>query len=202
MNNILDITVDISSVSSTGELEFGYPLILASKATSAVEYTKCTSLKEVVKAIVGTSAETGAEENAKKTDTYKVAELIFAQENAPSEIAIYHSTKVATDAIADIADKDWRQLVCILGEGDETTVAAISDAIEALDYKMFFVTIDKATVITDKVKENKRTVAFYHDGVDATGKATDPYAVAAWVGETAGRTVGSFTYKNLILKVP
>lgn len=175
----LDITVDISSVKSTGTLGFGMPLILVSKATKAVEYTKCASVKEVATAIGDT---------AMTTDTCKIAQLIFGQENAPREIAICHSTSEAVSAIAEIEAKDWRQLIAVLGDGE--SIEAVSTAVEALDGKMYFVTVSDVAELAD-IKDNKRTVAFYH---------TTPNAVAALVGESAGRTVGSFTYKNLILK--
>ena len=199
---ILDITVDISVAVPTGSLGFGVPLILVSKATEEVPYTKCKNVNEVAAAIKDTG---------KTSDTCKIAQLIFSQTNAPKEVAIYHSKSGAVSAISEVEEKDWRQLIVAFGESDTDDAEKVSKAVEALDTrKMYFVTVSDTTDL-GKLKGNDRTIAFYYDltktvttgeegSAQTTTVAAHPYAVAALVGETAGRKAGSFTYKNLILK--
>lgn len=183
----LDITVEISVAEVAGNVGFGIPLVLVSKGENAVPYTECTSLVEV-KALYG-----------EDTDPYKIAKLIWKQTNAPTRIAFYSSTSDATTAIAEVVSKDWRQLIVVIGEGDTATPATIAEYIKTTN-KMYFVTAKTAEELT-AVKGNDRVVAFYYNlKKDDEDEYVEPYAVSALVGEVAGRTVGSYTYKNLILK--
>lgn len=199
-NRFLDITVDMSIVASTGSLGFGYPLILASKQAKDIPYTKCSDLNEVIDVLKADTAYGAA--GYASSDIYKAAQLMFMQEHKPSEIAICASKKPVmpvgedTGILASLVEKDWRQLVCFIGDGDTTTEEQISDFIETQDYKMYFVSNSDIDTIGD-FAGNKRTVAFFY--ADNKGEE-NPYAVAALVGEAAGQEVGSFTYKNLILK--
>ncbi len=176
----LDIRVEISTAAVAGKVGFGVPLVLVSKAKEEKPYTECATLAEV-ETLCG-----------KDTDAYKIAQLMWVQTNAPTKIAFYASTKTATEAIAEVVNKEWRQLIVVFGEGDTDDEAAVATYIETTEDKMYFVTVTDTTALAD-VKGNDRTVAFYYN-------ATQPYAVAALVGETAGRTAGSYTYKNLIIK--
>ena len=185
----LDVTVDISAVSSAGYLGFGIPLILASKQKTAVGYVKCSSANEVATAISDTN---------KTSDTYKVASIIFSQKNAPREIAICHSTTDIVSAISAVKEKEWRQLIAIIGEGDTKTIADVATAIEDIPDKMYFVTVSSTSELSS-VTDKHRTVAFYYDLKGSDENLVEPYAVAAFVGAVAGRTAGSFTYKNIIL---
>lgn len=188
--SILDVTVDISSAATASYLGFGIPLILVSKATKAVGYIECASANEVATAVGDTD---------KTSDAYKIAALIFAQEHAPRTVAVYQSTAAAVTAIGEVEEKNWRQLIVVLGEGDTDTTATISTAVEAMDNKVYFVTVTETSELT-AIKEKDRTVGFFYDLEDEEGALVQPYAVAALVGESAGRAAGSFTYKNLILK--
>lgn len=190
MSNILDVVVNISTAGTAGYLGFGIPLILVSKATKAVPYTECGSANEVATAVGDTD---------KTSDSYKIAKLIFMQDHAPQTVAVYHSTETADKAIESVEEKGWRQLIAVIGEGDTTTIKAIADVVEALDNKLYFVTGSEISGL-GALNGLDRTVAFYHNLKDEDGDLKYPYAVAALVGETAGRPAGSFTYKNLILK--
>lgn len=182
----LDVTVKISEATVAGQLSFGIPLVLTSKGTTAIPYTECTKLEDVATLCTNDS------------EAYKVAKLIWAQKNPPKKIAFYTSTNDAAAAIAEVINKDWRQLIVVIGSGDTTKIADISEYIETTDDKMYFVTVSSTTELAT-VKGNERTVAFYYDLKDGE-TLVEPYAVAAIVGETAGREVGSYTYKNLIIK--
>lgn len=181
----LDVIVKISQTAVAGKIGFGIPLVLVSKGTSAIPYTECTKLEDVA-TLCG-----------KDSDAYSVARLIWLQSNSPDKIAFYTSESDAETAIAEVISKDWRQLIVVFGDGDTKTIADISNYIETTD-KMYFVTVSSSTELAT-VKGNDRTVAFYYDLKD-NDTLVEPYAVAALVGETAGRKAGSYTYKNLILK--
>ena len=187
----LDVIVRISQTAIAGKVGFGMPLILTTKLTaaSAVPYTVCESLEDV-KTACGASSEAA-----------KAAALIFAQTNKPSKIAVYGSTAAGTAAIAEVISKEWRQLILIKGDGDTTTDAAIATYIEGTN-KLYFITVAATTGLAN-LSTFSRTIAFFYNlttTVEETEVPVQPYAVAALVGETAGRTVGSFTYKNLIIK--
>lgn len=202
-NKFLDVTVKIDIVATTGSLGFGYPLILATKQTVDIPYTKCADINEVADIL---KADTAYGTNYAESGIYKAAQLMFMQKNAPVEIAICASKKPAlavgdaTGILDDIVEKDWRQLLCIIGEGDTTTELQIATYIETQEYKMYFVTVDDLDVAKDIADMGyDRTVMYYYDLME-NGVAVQPYAVAALLGEAAGQEVGSFTYKNLILK--
>ena len=183
----LDVIVSISQTAIAGKVGFGMPLILTTKATAqtAVPYTICSSLDEVETACGSGSG------------AAKAAALIFAQANKPSKIAVYSTTAVGTAAIAEVVSKDWRQLILVKGEGDETTDVAVATYIEATN-KLFFTTVADVAALAN-LKDFTRTVAFFYNLVE-NETPVQPYAAAALVGETAGRAVGSFTYKNLIIR--
>ena len=126
------------------------------------------------------------------TNMYKAANAVFSQENRPSKIAIYASDKTLTEAITAVVAKDFRQVVVVNGTTDDYISAA--DYVETTK-KYLFISMDKTAFATFKTslsgKKYKRTVIF----VNGTA-----YANAALVGETAGRTIGSYTYKFRTLK--
>lgn len=181
-----DVSVKIDLTKPIGKLGFGVPLILLEKATKAVAYTEVSSVAEVVAAGFAVT-----------TDVYKAAQLIYAQENAPKQIAVCAVTGDAVTALADntLVNKGWRQLIVISEGDDASAVPDIITAVETLDGKLYFagLDVDDDTAIT--TSGIRRTVLFY---CNATEDA--PVPVAALVGDAAGREAGSFTYKNLILK--
>lgn len=180
-----DVKVNIDLSKPIGTLGFGMPLILVENATDAVEYAEYTNLAGVAEAGIAASSK-----------AYKAAQLIFAQAHAPKKIAVCVVTETATAALNSVllTSKGWRQLIVINEGAEATTVTAISDAVEKLDGKMYFASlnIDDSTTITTAGRD--KTVLFYCNATDAA-----PVPAAALVGEAAGRAAGSFTYKNLIL---
>lgn len=178
-----DVKVTIDLVKATGRVGMGIPLILAQNAEADIEFVEVTSLDEVI-----------AAGYANTTDTYKAANLIFMQDDAPAKIALCATTGTADAWVVDEgnAAEDWRQLIVVGGIADH---AAIMTAVEALRGKMYFASlpVDDKTLI--KVDGIERTVLFYCTDEDYAG-----VEVAALVGATAGYDAGSFTYKNIILK--
>lgn len=181
-----DVKVNIDLTKPIGSAGFGVPLILMENASEAVAYTVVHGVDGVVTA----GFEVGSV-------VYKTAQLIYSQKNAPKEIAICAVTGGADVALADelLTSKDWRQLIVVNDGGDAVTaVSKVATAVEALDGKLYFASLDTDDTTEITVTGLRRTVLFY---CDATEDA--PVPVAALVGETTGRTAGSFTYKNLPL---
>lgn len=180
-----DVKVHIDLTKPIGTVGFGVPLILLENAESAVEYTVVSDIDEVEEAGISTDS-----------IAYKAAQLLFAQANAPKQMAVCAVTDPATTALANasLIDKGWRQLIVVNDGETASGVSAISTLVEAMDGKLYFAGLDTDdnTVIT--VSGLRRTILFYCDATEEV-----PVPVAALVGETAGRAAGSFTYKNLVL---
>ena len=172
----LDVKVKIDLNKPIGSLSFGFPLILT--IGEAKTYTECSSLEAVKTA--------GFEET---TATYKAAQLMFRQNDVPAKVAVCGLAE-ATE-LDTILNKEWRQLVLVGTDESQTNAKALATAIEATSNKMLFVTVaDETAAGTVKTSGSDRTVIMV---------SSDPLAAAALAGESAGLTVGSFTYKNLIL---
>lgn len=180
-----DVKVNIDLTKPIGKVGFGVPLILEENAETAVDYIEVSSIAEVVEA--GFVAE---------SNVYKAALLMFSQNNAPKSIALCAVNTAADVAMADavLTSKSWRQLVVVNEGGTATDVSKVITAVEALDGKMYFVGLDVDDSTSITVSGLRRTVLFYCDATEAV-----PVPVAALVGEIAGRSAGSFTYKNIIL---
>lgn len=178
-----DVKVVIEVAKASPRAGFGYPLIFAGTHSKAVAYTEVSSLAEVVTA--GFTAE---------SDVYKAASLLYMQANAPSKIAVCASTDATVTALPNVLNEGWRQLIVIGGEGD-SDVEAISDYIEASGkHAIYFANVIKGDAAIAAVEGNERTVLVAYDSNDVACPE------AALVGATAGLDVGSFTYKNIILK--
>lgn len=177
-----DVKVVISLSKASPRAGFGFPLIFAGKQPQAVPYTVVGSLAEVVTA--GFAAE---------TEVYQAAQLLFMQNEAPSKIAVCAATSDTVTALPSVLGEDWRQLIVVSGD-DDSDATAISDYIESCGKKAsYFCSVDSSAFLSE-FKGNKRTTVVVYAGTDV---ATPEAAI---VGATAGREVGSFTYKNIILK--
>ena len=182
----LDVKVKISMVTPIGKAGFGIPLILEENATTAKSYTECSNLNDVTTAGF-----------AETTKVYKAANAIFMQDNAPEKIAVCAASGTAETWLSDVDNtkKDWRQLVVVNESETPTSVSGIMAKVEGLDNKLYFADLDSDDSTSLTVSGINRTVLFY---VDATDDYPSP--AAALVGATAGHTVGSITYKNIIIK--
>lgn len=182
-----DVKVVIELLKAAPRAGFGYPLIFAGKQTKAVPYAEVGSLEEV------TSAGFGAE-----TAVYEAAQLLFMQNNCPSKIAVCASTETTVAALPSILAKGWRQLIVVSTDtSGESTVDEIAEYIESCGkHTVYFACVNTAndTGVIEAVASYDRTHLI---GVK---DETTTYPEAAVVGATAGLDVGSFTYKNIILK--
>ena len=178
----LDVVVKITLTKGIGKIGFGIPLILVSNASTAKAYTEYSDIDALAKDYPST------------TDVYKIASLIWQQEDAPSTIAVCSSDSKATEALAEIYHEGWRHLITVLGESQDSTIAEVSAYMEAKDDKLYFTSFTSATELGTALGTARpnRTIAMVH--------ATAEFPEAALVGATAGLDAGSFTYKNMILK--
>ena len=175
---VKDIIVNLTTATAAGSIGLGNPLVITGKAETAVAYTECNSLADVLAA--GFAAE---------TEVYKACAMIFAQKNKPNKIAVCAATEKVGEWLAANPDKDYRQVVPVLG-AEDSTVAELVTAVSALENKMLFATVKTKDEMP--ATQSERVVMVVYNGATA-------YPNAAVVGASAGLAAGSFTYKNLIL---
>lgn len=201
----IDVKVTINQAKPVLSSGFGFPLIFEGKATTAIPYTECSGIDEIIKCIGGITADDDEStvesktETAKTTNLYKAAALMLSQSNAPKTIAICATTAAATTGLASILYHGWRQLVVVsLGTTGEDTMKTISEYIETTEDKMYFTSVTAVSKLAGEgaIAKRDRTVIMCHDDIN-----TDiEFPEAALVGASAGKPAGSITYKNLILK--
>ncbi len=185
----LDVKIIINTVKPIGNVGFGCPLILEENAQAAKEYKEYSSLSALVDA--GFDA---------KSKIYKVAELMFMQNNAPKKIAVCSVTTPAKEwlLVETNVSKGWRQLVVLNASTEATTdIAGIMTTIEAQKTypKIYFANLDLDDETALTVKDIARTVLCYY-----TPTTDIPCPVAALVGNIAGLEVGSYTLNNMTVK--
>ena len=166
----LDVKVTINLKKPLGNTGTEFPLIVSTGET-AIEFTICRTLAEV------------KDKFATTTNTYKAAELVFMQTNAPDKIGVVQFTLAQGETLKEkleaIAEKGWRQFMIVDGD---TKAVSMKD-------KLCFASVANESELKN-FEDLERIVGFVH---------TNPLAAAALIGETAGRPAGSFTYKTLIL---
>ena len=175
-----DVTVKITQKQVSGSAGFGVPLIVQGMGTAAKDYTEYDSLDAVMEAGF-----------AQDSAVYKQCAKLFIQNNRPAKVAVCVGTGKVTETLNLIKDKDFRQVIPILGEGDDA-LKDLAAYIEATEDKMLFAKASDATGLAAIGKMDRTVVIVYagnEEGVEG-----------AVVGATAGLTVGSFTYKNIIIK--
>ncbi len=175
-----DVTVKITQKQVSGSAGFGVPLIVQGMATVAKGYAEYDSLGAVMDAGF-----------AQESAVYVQCAKLFIQNNRPAKVAICAGTGKVTETLNLIKDKDYRQVIPILGENDDA-LKDLAAYVEATDDKMLFIRVKDAASLAALGKMD-RTVAIVYNGEEEG-------AESAVVGATAGLTVGSFTYKNIIIK--
>lgn len=175
-----DVIVKITQKQVAGSAGFGIPLIVQSKGTDEKAYGEYSSLDEVMEA--------SFEQDG---PVYKQCSKLFMQNDRPASIAICVGTGTAVETLNQLKDKDFRQVIPILGEED-STLRELAEYIETTEDKMLFIKVADTSELAN-IGQLDRTVAIVYAG-------EDPGVEGALVGATAGLTVGSFTYKNMIIK--
>lgn len=183
-----DVKVKITLTKPIGRLGFGMPLLLETNAAKNIAYTLCSGVDDVEKAGFG-----------KDTNTYKTANLIFMQENAPGSIAVEATTLDGADWLGfeNNINRSWRQIMFTQNDlNTDEEAATLVPIIETIDGKIGFFSVPLgATLEGVTIKDLKRSFVFFCDAPSDGG-----LPVGALVGATAAFDPGSFTYKNLILK--
>lgn len=175
---VKDIVVNITTATVAGSVGLGIPLVVAGKAEASLEYTECAELAEVIEAGFGT-----------ETDVYKYCEALLGQEKRPASIAVVATTGKVADWLTANANKDFRQIIPVLG-AEDSTIAELATVVNTLENKMLFIQV--ATTDELPTLQSDKIVAIVYGGESECVNA-------AVVGATAGLAVGSFTYKNIKL---
>lgn len=180
-----DVIVKITQRQVAGSAGFGVPLVIQGKGTTAKEYAEYGSLDAVMEAGF-----------AQENPVYKQCAKLFIQNSRPSKVAVCVGTGKVTETLNRIKDKDFRQIIPIRGSGEgdgaDDTLAELAAYIEATEDKMLFVRVADVSELA-AIGKMDRTMAIVYAGADEGVEG-------ALIGATAGLTVGSFTYKNVILK--
>lgn len=176
----LDVNVTIKLSEAAGRVGFGVPLILISKASTAIAYKEYSDLDELPDAGFGEA-----------TTAYKLFKLMKMQANKPKMIAVAQVTEKAADALPALKGK-VRQIITVLGESEDSTMDEVASYVETTDSMIYFPIVSTAADLTPFAGFD-RTFAGVH-----TASTQD--LAAAVVGATAGLEAGSFTYKNIIVK--
>lgn len=175
-----DVIVKITQKQVAGSAGFGVPLIVQGRGTTAKEYAEYSSLDEIMEA--------NFEQDG---PIYKQCSKLFMQNDRPASIAVCIGTGTVMETLSELRDKDFRQVIPILGEED-SSLKELAEYIETTEDKMLFIKVADTAALSD-IGQLDRTFAIVYAG-------EDPGVEGAVVGATAGLIVGSFTYKNIILK--
>lgn len=195
----LDFKVTISEKAKPVAEELYHPLIFSGNEAAEIPYTECTTLEEV-----------GALFD-EDTNVHQAAALVWSQ-NAlandlpPGKIAVYGGTGTAVDSLPNVWQQPWRHLIVAgLGEESESTVHAIAalveergdaESAEGLDKKIFFARVSDLSEVSgdgNSIVEYERTFCLYYPS------ETPVCPEAAVAGKTAGKPLGSISYKNKIV---
>nr|DAZ06432.1 MAG TPA: tail sheath protein [Caudoviricetes sp.] len=176
-----DVVVKITQKQVAGTAGFGVPLIIQGMGTAAKEYAEYGSLDEVMEAGF-----------TQDHPIYGQCLKLFMQNDRPAKVAICVGTGKVTETLNLIKEKDFRQVIPIFGDEGDDTLKDLATYIETTEDKMLII---KAADVSELSAIGKldRTMAVVYAG-------SDEGVEGALVGATAGLTVGSFTYKNVIIK--
>lgn len=175
---ITDVQVIISATEAAGQAGSWFPLICVTGKEHDTFYSECPNLEEVA-AIATTESE-----------AYKVAELLFMQNNRPDKIAYMEckGTDIANE-LAPYMSKSWRQLI-VVGEYDDS----VATFIETTEKQYFTHFASVAELTAAKLTDKDRTVAVVYSHDDVTNPE------AAIVGRMAGYAAGEATYHAKAVK--
>ena len=176
-----DVVVKITQKQVAGNAGFGVPLIIQGMGTAAKEYAEYGSLDEVMEAGF-----------TQDHPIYGQCLKLFMQNDRPAKVAVCVGTGKVTETLNLIKEKDFRQVIPIFGDEGDDTLKDLVTYIETTEDKMLII---KAADVSELSSIGKldRTMAVVYAG-------SDEGVEGALVGATAGLTVGSFTYKNVIIK--
>lgn len=175
---MVDFNVNITA-STTPVSRAGFGLILILDSSKDHPYTLYNSVSDV------------AEDYSASDRAYKLAEKIFMQNPAPSQVAIVGKEYTSADPselidfMNEVADEnnDWFGFVTT--ENEKPEVVAFSNWIESLE-KVYAVTHSDFTI--DPEIENEQTLSFYHDkDDDFTAEGLLTYMLVRTIGGVTGK---------------
>lgn len=175
-----DVVVKITQKQVAGTAGFGVPLIIQGMGTVAKEYAEYGSLDEVMEAGF-----------TQDHPIYGQCLKLFMQNDRPAKVAICVGTGKVTETLNLIKGKDFRRVIPIFGDGDDA-LKDLAAYIETTEDKMLIIKVADVSELS-AIGKLDRTMAVVYAG-------SDEGVEGALVGATAGLTVGSFTYKNVIIK--
>lgn len=174
-----DVIVKVSLKQTAGSQGFGIPLIVMGKAEEK-EYGEYSGLAEV--------SEAGYEDTSL---VYQQCMKLFMQNNKPERVAICSGSGKITEVLKAAANQDFRQIIPIFGEEDDTP-KDLAAYVETMEDKLLFLRVSDVSELA-AIGKLDRTMAIVYAG-------TDRGVEGAVVGAAAGLAIGSFTYKNMIIK--
>ena len=184
---ISDVKVTIDVQEPTRLLGFGNVVILSSKdgGHAYKEYYELEALKA---------------DFAEGTNEYKMAQAIFAQDNAPEKVAVYCINSTNTDltlenGLDEIYNKDFYFIV--MPDNTPTNVLAVAKKLDELGNGKIVVAKVTNEADLEEYAENAakydNLVVFYHE-------ISTEYPDCALVGQLGSLPVGSITWKAKFLK--
>lgn len=191
MAKFSDVSVVINVNRVISRLGFGIPLViegvLDTEYATVHAYDTYVSLFEVETVFGHTS------------NVFIAAKKIFEQDNPPEKIACMSTTDNLETALTSLVDQEFRQVIPVsLGNTGESTLKEVADWCET-NKRMLFTSVrdtSETSAMTSSRRGYDHTVILYSPSTEPT----DIFPEAALVGVAAGKDVGSFTYKNQILK--
>ena len=176
-----DVVVKITQKQVAGNAGFGVPLIIQGMGTAAKEYAEYGSLDEVMEAGF-----------TQDHPIYGQCLKLFMQNDRPAKVAVCVGTGKVTETLNLIKEKDFRQVIPIFGDEGDDTLKDLATYIETTEDKMLIIKSADVSELSS-IGKLDRTMAVVYAG-------SDEGVEGALVGATAGLTVGSFTYKNVVIK--
>lgn len=149
-----DVVVKITQKQVAGSAGFGVPLIIQGMGTTAKEYAEYSSLDEVMEAGF-----------TQGSPVYGQCLKLFMQDSRPARVAVCAGTGTVTETLGLIKDKDFRQVIPILGEEGDDSLKDLAAYIEAAGDKMLFIKVADASSLAG-IGKMDRTMAIVHAGAD------------------------------------
>ncbi|MCD8091033.1 MAG: DUF3383 domain-containing protein [Clostridiales bacterium] len=205
-NFISDVTVNISVEDVVNPAAFGGILLFTD--TSEIEYTDVYSYDEAKELLKTT-------ENDNKNRMLELVQTAFSQENPPEKLTLLGCD---IDDLENYMSGEWRYIIYI-ATGDDRVNSRVdyfiklAQYIESSEYMKVCIfdlsTADEALTLAysdwvsyfETFSALERTAAFVGIQVfDSEGNEIANSIGTALMAETGGKDVGSFTYKNQVLK--
>lgn len=187
-----DVTVKLETAPVIGNIGSNIPLIYV--VGLAVPYTECTGAAAIKTACAAATGNL-------KTKISDAVDLMYMQNDPPRKVAVFGTVADCLDdtGLATIVYKDWYQLMVIGATSKNEEIAAY---IETLKNKLFIADVSDTEITAGTGGAAPWKDFDYSVGCYTKTITNKDYGLkaAALIGATAGKTTGSFTYKNIVIK--